>query len=114
MDCQFTGCPCRYISCGLWDEQLQVCRFVLAVNKMLTGNGGVPRLAHLTPMEMDTLQLLCEGHSNKEIAEVVSCSPQTVKNRITSILWKVGAKNRTEAVSIALKTGIVPLKQQGS
>ena len=61
----------------------------------------------LTPREMEILSLLAAGDSNKTIAARLSLSVHTVKFHISSILSKLGASSRTEAVTLALRFGIV-------
>ncbi len=63
----------------------------------------------LTPRESEVLNLLAQGKQNKEIALELSVSERTVKYHISSILAKLGAGNRTEAVTIALQKGLVEL-----
>jgi two-component system, NarL family, response regulator YdfI len=65
------------------------------------------RAAPLTPREIEILGLLAAGDSNKTIAARLSLSVHTVKFHISSILSKLGASSRTEAVSLGLKLGIV-------
>lgn len=57
----------------------------------------------LTPREMEILELICLGASNKEISRRLGISYQTVKNHVTAILHKLGVKDRTQAVLYALK-----------
>jgi DNA-binding NarL/FixJ family response regulator len=59
--------------------------------------------ASLTPREMEILELICLGASNKEISSRLGISYQTVKNHVTAILHKLGVKDRTQAVLYALK-----------
>ncbi len=63
----------------------------------------------LTPREIEVLELLAEGRSNKSIAERLGISDQTVKFHVASILAKLGASNRTEAVRFAVRRGLVSL-----
>lgn len=63
----------------------------------------------LTPRESEVLTLLAQGKQNKEIALELHISERTVKFHISSILAKLGAGNRTEAVTIALQRGLVEL-----
>jgi len=63
----------------------------------------------LSDREMEVLNLVVEGKSNKEIASLLGISHQTVKNHITSILRKFGVEDRTQAVVYALKRGWVKL-----
>lgn len=61
----------------------------------------------LTPREVQVLDLLVEGLSNKAIAAKLGISDQTVKFHVASICGKLGAANRTDAVRHAIRRGIV-------
>jgi DNA-binding NarL/FixJ family response regulator len=63
----------------------------------------------LTSREIDVLELLVEGLSNKSIAERLGISDQTVKFHVSSITGKLGARNRTDAVRRAIRRGLVTL-----
>jgi DNA-binding NarL/FixJ family response regulator len=63
----------------------------------------------LTPREQDVLKLLAQGLQNKEIAAELIISERTVKFHVSSILSKLDAGNRTEAVTIAVQHGLVEL-----
>ncbi|MEQ8676711.1 MAG: response regulator transcription factor [Aggregatilineales bacterium] len=63
----------------------------------------------LTEREDEVLHLLAEGKTNKEIAAALVITERTVKFHISSILGKLGAGNRTEAVRIAAQMGLVDL-----
>ena len=63
----------------------------------------------LTPREIDVLQLIAGGNANKIIAADLSLSEETVKSHIRNILSKLGANDRTHAVAIGLKRGIIEL-----
>lgn len=63
----------------------------------------------LTQREIEVLILIAKGSANKEIAEELHISNSTVKTHIASIFQKMGANDRTEAVTIALKKGIIKL-----
>jgi DNA-binding NarL/FixJ family response regulator len=63
----------------------------------------------LTTREMDVLRLIAAGNANKEIAGRLSIAEDTVKSHVTNILAKLGANDRTHAVTIALKRGIIQL-----
>jgi len=63
----------------------------------------------LTPREIDVLRLIATGKANKEIATQLSIAEDTVKSHVTSILAKLGANDRTHAVTIGLKRGIIEL-----
>jgi DNA-binding NarL/FixJ family response regulator len=64
----------------------------------------------LSDREMEVLTCVVRGMSNKEIANILEISHQTVKNHVTSILRKFGVDDRTQAVIYALKRGWVTLK----
>jgi DNA-binding NarL/FixJ family response regulator len=63
----------------------------------------------LTPREQKVLQLLAQGLQNKEIGAELIITERTVKFYVSSILSKLGAGNRTEAVTIAVQRGLVKL-----
>ena len=66
-------------------------------------------LEPLTPREDEVLQLLAQGLQNKEIAAELVISERTVKFHVSSILTKLDAGNRTEAVAIAAQHGLVDM-----
>jgi DNA-binding NarL/FixJ family response regulator len=59
----------------------------------------------LTQRELDVLQLIARGCSNKIVADRLGIREDTVKSHVTSILYKLGASDRTHAVTIALQRG---------
>jgi DNA-binding NarL/FixJ family response regulator len=63
----------------------------------------------LTPREIDVLELVAEGLSNKAVAVRLGISDQTVKFHLTSISGKLGAANRTDAVRRAVRRGLITL-----
>ena len=63
----------------------------------------------LTPREVEILDCVAQGNSNKEIARILNISDQTVKNHITSILRKLAVNDRTQAVIYALRHGWIKL-----
>ncbi|HET8925761.1 MAG TPA: response regulator transcription factor [Candidatus Acidoferrum sp.] len=63
----------------------------------------------LTPRESEVLQMLASGLGNKEIAAKMGISEHTVKFHVASILGKLGATSRTEAVSLGIRRGLVLL-----
>jgi NarL family two-component system response regulator YdfI len=63
----------------------------------------------LTAREREVLQMLSGGLGNKEIAARLKISEHTVKFHVASILGKLGASTRTEAVSVALRRGLILL-----
>ena len=63
----------------------------------------------LSSREVDVLRLISAGNANKEIAAQLSITEDTVKGHVTNILAKLGANDRTHAVTLALKRGIIEL-----
>jgi two-component system, NarL family, response regulator YdfI len=61
----------------------------------------------LTQREIEVLRLLAEGFANKEIAARLKLSEHTVKFHVASIMGKLGASSRTEAVTLGIRSGIV-------
>ena len=65
--------------------------------------------AALTTREIEVLRLVASGHANKEISARLSINEETTKSHVKNILAKLGAKDRTHAVSLGLKRGIISL-----
>jgi DNA-binding NarL/FixJ family response regulator len=63
----------------------------------------------LSPRQVDILRLIAAGNANKNIASQLNIGEATVKSHVTSILSKLGANDRTHAVTIGLKRGIIIL-----
>ena len=63
----------------------------------------------LTSREIEVLRLIAAGKANKLVASDLSITEETVKGHVKSILSKLGASDRTHAVTIALKRGIIEL-----
>jgi DNA-binding NarL/FixJ family response regulator len=63
----------------------------------------------LTPRELDVLRLIGGGNANKEIAAQLSITEETVKGHVKNLLSKLNANDRTHAVTLALKRGIIEL-----
>jgi DNA-binding NarL/FixJ family response regulator len=63
----------------------------------------------LTPAEILVLRLIAAGNANKQIADQLSITEETVKSRVKNILSKLGANDRTHAAMIGLKRGIIEL-----
>ena len=93
-----------------------------AIRKASAGHRHIPaevaaRLAErvtrsqLSSRELEVLRLLVGGRRNREIAGALVISEGTVKLHVSSILGKLGAADRTEAVTVALQRGIVQLEQ---
>jgi Response regulator containing a CheY-like receiver domain and an HTH DNA-binding domain len=70
---------------------------------------GLPPVEELTERELEVLHLLAQGMPNKEIAAHLVISERTAKFHVSSIMGKLGATNRTEAVALAAQRGLVHL-----
>lgn len=68
-----------------------------------------PAVESLTPREIEVLELVAEGLSNKAVATRLGISDQTVKFHLTAISGKLGAMNRTDAVRRAVRRGLIAL-----
>jgi DNA-binding NarL/FixJ family response regulator len=92
---------------GTWllDQFKQVDSEILDVDGSL--------LVSLSPREMEILQFIARGKSNKEIARELGISRQTVKNHMTSILRKLAVNDRTQAAIYALRRGWIRLQDIG-
>jgi DNA-binding NarL/FixJ family response regulator len=95
-------------------ELLQTIRVVHAGEKRITPEIASQLAEHavddtLTLREIDVLRLLAGGNANKLIADQLSITEDTVKGHVKNILSKLGANDRTHAVTIALKRGIIEL-----
>jgi DNA-binding NarL/FixJ family response regulator len=95
-------------------EFLETIRAVHAGRKALSPEASVELGEHatddpLTPVEVAILRLIAAGNGNKQIADQLSMTEETVKGRIKSILSKLKAKDRTHAATIGLKRGIIEL-----
>lgn len=103
---------------GLLELSAEVDELICAVRSVARGQRYVmPKVAsqlaqacdteELTPRENTLLLHLCEGHSNKEIAQRMGITLGTAKAYVKAILSKLSAKSRTEAVVIATRTGVL-------
>lgn len=68
---------------------------------------GKPLLSPLSPRETEALEYIVQGNANKEIAHALGIRNQTVKNHVTSIMRKLAANDRTHAVVLALRYGLI-------
>jgi DNA-binding NarL/FixJ family response regulator len=64
---------------------------------------------NLTAREIEVLVRLCRGNRNRDIGELLCISAATVKVHMSRILQKLGARDRTEAIAIATRRGIIRL-----
>ena len=95
-------------------ELLETIRAVHAGQKRIPPDIAAQMAEHatddaLSSREIDVLRLIAAGNSNKLIADQLSISEATVKSHVTNILSKLGANDRTHAVTIGLKRGIIEL-----
>ena len=95
-------------------ELLDTIRAVHAGKKMVSPEASYELAEHatddaLTKAEIDVLRLIAAGNANKQIADLLSVTEETVKGRVRNILSKLGANDRTHAVTIGLKRGIIEL-----
>ena len=91
-------------------RQPQVADKVLQQFQDLSWGKGVEAfVSPLTPRETEILTYMAQGYFNKQIAAALNISEQTIKNHITSILRKLDANARTEAVVTAIKKGLISL-----
>jgi NarL family two-component system response regulator YdfI len=89
---------------------LQPGELALAAASTRTRNGEAAELFEpLTPREKEVLEMLASGLGNKQIAAHLKISEHTAKFHVASILGKLGASSRTEAVSLGLRRGLILL-----
>ena len=96
-------------------ELIETIRNVHAGKKKIPAEVAMEMVAHhaddaLTGREIEVLQQVAAGNSNKLVAARLSVSEDTVKTHMKSILSKLGANDRTHAVTIALKRGIIDMQ----
>lgn len=99
---------------SLRKELLETIRAVHAGHKRLSSEVAAEIAEHatddaLTPREIEVLRLVAGGNANKEIAARLSLTEETVKSHVRNILAKLGANDRTHAVAIGVKRGIIDL-----
>ncbi len=96
----------------LHKELLETIRAVYGGKKTLSSEASFQLAEHatddaLTPGEISVLRLIASGNANKQIADQLSVSEETVKGRVKNILCKLGANDRTHAAMIGMKRGII-------
>jgi DNA-binding NarL/FixJ family response regulator len=77
------------------------------VDEMRSLSSGERTTTALSGREVEVLQMIAYGSTNKEVADALSISPQTVKTYLERIFTKLGVSDRTRAVAVALKLGIL-------
>ena len=95
-------------------ELIDTIRAVYAGKKALAAEASFEIAEHaaddaLTQAEISVLRLIAAGNANKQIADQLKITEETVKSRVKSILSKLGANDRTHAAMIGLKRGIIEL-----
>src|SRR6202049_1960510 len=98
----------------LHKELLETIRAVHAGRKTISPEVSYQLAEHatddaLTPTEISVLRLIAAGNANKQIADQLSITEETVKGRVKNILSKLGANDRTHAAMIGIKRGIIDL-----
>jgi len=99
---------------SLHKELLETIRAVHAGKKAISPEVSYELAEHavddtLTPAEIAVLRLIATGNANKQIADKLSVTEDTVKGRVKNILSKLGANDRTHAAMLGLKRGIIEL-----
>ena len=108
------GARAYLLKSSLRKELLDTIRAVYAGQKRIPAEVAAQVADHLaddplTSREMDVLKLIAAGNANKLVADKLSITEETVKGHVKSILSKLGANDRTHAVTIGLKRGIIEL-----
>jgi two-component system NarL family response regulator len=92
-------------------ELVGLVRRVAAGESPLTGYRAV-HLAHAEPLtgrEWDVLYLVARGRTNRQVARALALSPETVKHHLEAVMRKLGVRDRTHAVTTALRRGVLTL-----
>lgn len=105
---------------GIVVKEMALDRLLEAIRTVHSGDQYIPPqiasrigerlLAQLSPREMDVLQLLAKGLSNKEIAARLGLVVGTIKIHVANIFSKLGVSDRTQALVIAVKRGIIDIE----
>ena len=108
------GARAYLLKSGLRRELLDTVRAVHAGKKSISAEVSFQLAEHvaqeaLTPLEVGVLRLIAEGKANKEIATRLSLNEDAIKRHVRSILSKLDAGDRTHAVTIGLRRGIIEL-----
>ena len=108
------GARAYLLKSSLRRELLDTVRAVHAGKKSISAEVSFQLAEHaaqeaLTPLEVGVLRLIAEGKANKEIATRLSLNEDAIKRHVRSILSKLDASDRTHAVTIGLRRGIIEL-----
>ncbi len=108
------GAHAYLLKSTLHKELMETIRAVHGGKKALSPEASYEVAEHamddaLTPAEIAVLRLIAAGNANKQIADQLSITEETVKSRVKNILSKLGANDRTHAAMIGLKRGIIEL-----
>ena len=87
-----------------------------ALTTTLTAPGGQPRRAHglrqpLSQRELEVLRLIADGLENQAIADVLFVSVETIRTHVKSILRKLASRDRTHAVAVAFRSGVLTVEE---
>ena len=100
---------------GIWaglkltrPRETVIVREVIATPPPVEVNASSIERFGMTPRELEILRLIAEGLSNREIAERLFVSENTVKTHSANLFSKLNARRRTQAVQIAKKAGVLP------
>jgi len=99
--------PAEQIVAALHAATAGLMAFPIEAASTFIPTSSASEVENLTPREMETLEMLAEGLSNKQIAGRLHISEHTAKFHVNSILGKLGAGTRTEAVVRGLRSGLL-------
>ena len=88
-------------------ERVIVREIAVPASAFVQDTGRVKALG-ITPRELEILELIASGLSNREIAESIFVSENTVKTHSSRLFDKLGARRRTQAVQLGKKAGLIP------
>ncbi|WP_246442176.1 response regulator [Rhodococcus triatomae] len=104
---QLVGGVRALASGGTWVQPAITDRVLRAAVAGPAADADDVRVESLTDRETEVLRLLASGYSNREIADVLFLAEGTVKNHVSTVLLKLGARDRTNAVLRALQQGLL-------
>lgn len=79
------------------------------LRRLADASQGNPRVG-VSKRETEILRLVAQGKSNRDIADLLSLSDQTIKNRLSAVYHKLKVANRAEAVTYAIRQGLISLQ----